>query len=185
MRIAVLGWGSLIWCPGQLKIGSLWHTDGPALPIEFARISKDGRLTLVIHAETVEQRTFWAMMEPDELSKSVVNLADREGCNPKAIGMADVNRASSETSINDWLGQRTDIDAVIWTNLRTNWRDKRNCEFSCQDALAYINGLGRQKRERAEQYIRNAPSQIQTQLRALLRSTLRWTDNDLPRILFI
>jgi 1-acyl-sn-glycerol-3-phosphate acyltransferase len=48
MRIAVLGWGSLIWSPGNLKIDREWHEDGPFLPIEFARVSQDGRLTLVL-----------------------------------------------------------------------------------------------------------------------------------------
>jgi hypothetical protein len=47
--IAVIGWGSLIWCPGILRTKSRWHSDGPALPIEFARISGDNRLSLVIH----------------------------------------------------------------------------------------------------------------------------------------
>jgi len=45
-KIIVLGWGSLIWDPRELKIkNSEWQKDGPNLPIEFARISQDGRLT--------------------------------------------------------------------------------------------------------------------------------------------
>lgn len=32
MKIAVIAWGSLIWCPGSLQIGSWWHKDGPVLP---------------------------------------------------------------------------------------------------------------------------------------------------------
>lgn len=89
MRIAVLGWGSLIWCPGQLKIQTPWHSDGPDLLIEFARISKDGRLSLVIHVGAIELKTNWTVMESDELSKAVDNLADREGCGRKLIGIAD------------------------------------------------------------------------------------------------
>lgn len=52
MAIAILGWGSLIWCPGNLRIRGPWRHDGPVLPIEFARISADGRLTLVVHRST-------------------------------------------------------------------------------------------------------------------------------------
>lgn len=49
MKIAVLGWGSLIWDQGNLQINDdRWHTAGPLLPIEFARISGGSRLTLVI-----------------------------------------------------------------------------------------------------------------------------------------
>ena len=48
MKIAVLGWGSLIWNKGKLRLTTNWTDGGPVLPIEFSRISDDGRLTLVI-----------------------------------------------------------------------------------------------------------------------------------------
>jgi hypothetical protein len=52
MKIAILGWGSLVWDPASLKEhlegDGEFIQGGPKLPIEFSRISKDGRLTLVI-----------------------------------------------------------------------------------------------------------------------------------------
>lgn len=48
MKIAVIGRGSLIWCPRGLRIASRWHLDGRELPLEFVRTSGDGRLTLII-----------------------------------------------------------------------------------------------------------------------------------------
>jgi hypothetical protein len=48
MRIAFVGWGSLIWNPGKLPLATNWTEVGPILPIEFSRISKDGRLTLAL-----------------------------------------------------------------------------------------------------------------------------------------
>jgi hypothetical protein len=48
MKIAVLAWGSLIWDPDTLKVADDFSLSGPCLPIEFSRISKGERLTLVI-----------------------------------------------------------------------------------------------------------------------------------------
>jgi hypothetical protein len=48
MKVLVLAWGSLVWDPGALRLASNWMEGGPVLPIEFSRISDDGRLTLVI-----------------------------------------------------------------------------------------------------------------------------------------
>jgi hypothetical protein len=58
MKIAVLGWGSLLWEQGVLRLASRWRTDGPWLPIEFARLSDRGRLTLVIHPESPAQQAY-------------------------------------------------------------------------------------------------------------------------------
>ncbi len=46
--IAVIAWGSLIWNPADLELASRWHKDGPVLPIEFARMSKNGAASLVV-----------------------------------------------------------------------------------------------------------------------------------------
>ena len=48
MKIAILGWGSLIWNQNGLPVKGQWKKNGPVLPIEFSRVSRDGRLTLVI-----------------------------------------------------------------------------------------------------------------------------------------
>ena len=45
--IVCLGWGSLIWRPGDLPVVD-WRDDGPAVSVEFVRESQDRRLTLVL-----------------------------------------------------------------------------------------------------------------------------------------
>src|SRR5712691_7390037 len=94
MKIAILGWGSLIWCPGSLRIRTLWHSDGPSLPIEFARISSDRRVTLVIHPGAPDQMTYWALSEFDNVVAARENLRLREGprCKP-----ADIHTLGSST----------------------------------------------------------------------------------------
>ena len=75
MKIAILGWGSLIWLPKDLKFdtNSGWKENGPVLPIEFARISKDGRLTLVITPNGTEVPTLYAVSSFDSLNLAVLN----------------------------------------------------------------------------------------------------------------
>ena len=48
MKIAVLAWGSLVWDPQDLQVAGKFAPNGPLLPIEFCRVSADGRLTLVV-----------------------------------------------------------------------------------------------------------------------------------------
>ena len=92
MKIAVLGWGSLIWCPKDLKIKDKnWKEDGPKLPIEFARISKDRRLTLVIYNKYINEKknwvqTLWNIMDVESIGEAIVNLGTREGASCKRIG---------------------------------------------------------------------------------------------------
>ena len=45
--------GFIDWNPGNLKIkDQKQKEDGPKLLVEFARISQDGRLTLVLYSES-------------------------------------------------------------------------------------------------------------------------------------
>src|SRR5580693_6858747 len=90
MRIACLGWGSLVWDPRELSIRREWFKDGPFVPVEFARQSSDGRMTLVIDRRAAPIRVLWAHMVPVELSVARDALRDREGipraARPSLIG---------------------------------------------------------------------------------------------------
>ena len=129
MNIAVIGWGSLIWCPRTLRIEPGWHLDGPMLPIEFARKSEDGRLTLVIHPRLKKQRTYWATSTCKTLPDAIENLRAREGkkCHQEDIQFVDrggSGHPSDSTSVSvvrKWLMKLGNVDAVIWTGLPGNY----------------------------------------------------------------
>lgn len=86
MRIAVIGWGSLIWDLRDLDIEGEWNTDGPLLPIEFARVSGGNRLTLVLVDNVPLQPALWAITRKASLAEAVTDLATREGTPASNIG---------------------------------------------------------------------------------------------------
>ena len=187
MKIAILGWGSLLWQPKDLhfneEIG--WSENGPFLPIEFARISKDGRLTLVITQNGTVVKTYFAFSNYDNLEEAVLNLAVREGSGRGQIGSYDKsdNTFSKEVffknNILEWINY-TDIDAVIWTNLGENWEIKNDNKEVIEEIVPdlridYIKNLKGNKSALAEEYIRRTPVQIQTHYRKLIEKELGWT----------
>ena len=187
MKIAILGWGSLIWLPKDLKFdtNSGWKENGPVLPIEFARISQDGRLTLVITPNGTEVTTLYSVSSFDSLDLAVLNLKKREGTNEKYIG--SYNKSKDEFSpiefpykdnIKNWI-QTTDFDAVIWTDLPENW-EIRNEEkvviktIDPNDRIDYLQNLKGSQSALAEEYIRNTPKQIATKYKTQIIKTLGW-----------
>ena len=194
MNIAVVGWGSLIWCPGSLRLRTRWHRDGPRLPIEFARISGDQRLTLVIHPGCEEQTTYWAISGHDDPQQAIDNLKEREGCRARDIGWIVADDVGDQDAvrakIKEWLNRKPEMDAAVWTNLVTSWPEKRDREFNYEDAVRYLEELERRQQEatgclrRARDYVRNAPEQIQTPVRKRMSARTDWTDNTLAETLF-
>lgn len=87
MKVAIIAWGSLCWDPRDLSISSEnWLVDGPELPVEFARISNDGRLTLVIKLGWDKVTTLYAISSFDTLTDAINNLRIREGTTETNIG---------------------------------------------------------------------------------------------------
>jgi hypothetical protein len=181
-KIAVLGWGSLVWEPGGLNAAPKFASNGPLLPIEFCRVSDDGRLTLVID-ETYGAlcATYSAPSAIQDLDAAIDNLRLREGM-PNARGIGFVETASGKQSdialqrhpeavatIAAWATSNS-YDAVIWTALASNFDepDKGGEPFSVTAAIRYLETLeGRDaaKFAWALAYVRNAPPEVQTPVR--------------------
>jgi hypothetical protein len=91
-RIALLGWGSLIWDkrPDFDKYHGEWLADGPILPLEFSRVSGETRkraLTLVIDPDNGTNCTVqYAMSTRKDPDDAIADLRCREGTVMRCMG---------------------------------------------------------------------------------------------------
>jgi hypothetical protein len=179
VRIALLGWGSLIWDKGELPLKSEWKDDGPEIPIEFSRISssRDGALTLVIDPENgAWVSTFYAESKRNTLEDAICDLRTREGTLVKRIGFVNLLDGSQRSNIfpevaniiRRWASDN-DFDAVIWTDLPSNFKEKTDKEFELEEAVNYLKDLPSDGSKKAREYILNTPDEIQTPLGSRLR----------------
>jgi hypothetical protein len=204
VRIAVLGWGSLIWNPRELRLASHWQPDGPFLPIEFARISATGppRLTLAIRQDADKVRTLWAQSAHDKLDGAMENLATRENTTSEKIGYVrrgdqPLESRSRLTSIIgahlkatpeapttgdllqhiDWWRSEHQVDAVIWTDLPSNFEEsfRNDGQPAALSGETAVSYLESLRDAAfAEEYVRRAPPQIRTRIRRHLEKELGW-----------
>ena len=175
-NIACLGWGSLIWDPRGLPIRRGWFEDGPLIPVEFARQSQDGRMTLVVEASARPVRSLWALMDGEDLEEARDRLQKREGVTiVEHIGSwtrGDGDPASVR-GLGGWALARN-IDAVVWTALPPKF-GKRNGRLPTEDeVIAYLGELRGARRDEAECYIRRAPRQIDTAYRRRIEAEFNW-----------
>jgi len=179
MKIACLGWGSLVWNPRSLPIQRRWFEDGPFMPVEFTRQSRDGRVTLVIEPKASTVRVLWAVMLSTELQPAMEALRDREGITAdnwmSRIGSWERGHGDPQSipGLQDWARARR-IDAVIWTDLPPKFNDKETTP-SENEVIKYLRSLRGTVRDNAEHYVRRAPRQIDTDYRRRIEAELGWS----------
>ncbi|RLG59734.1 MAG: hypothetical protein DRN95_01390 [Candidatus Hydrothermarchaeota archaeon] len=200
-KIAVIGWGSLIWCPKGLKIRDKnWRENGPKLPIEFARISDDGRLTLVIYEKYLDNeknwvQTCWNEMDVDCIDEAIENLREREGTRRELIGYIKQKEIEMKDGvkviiyekryrsgfikvlkvIQDWMVEHG-LNGVVWTDLPANFKKIRGEEPNENSVIKYLEEIrdeNGEKWEKAEEYILLTPEQITTPLRGEIEKWLK------------
>jgi|SRR6185312_15092784 len=179
LKIACLGWGSLVWAPRELPIRREWFKDGPFAPVEFTRQSSDGRMTLVIDPTATPIKLLWAHMLPVDLSAAKVALRSREG----------ITAANWLSRIGSWQhgdpapdhipelpawADANGLDAVVWTALGPRF-GKTDKSPSAEKVIEYLRGLRGLIRESAKQYIESAPRQIDTDYRRQIKAALGWS----------
>lgn len=180
LRIALLGWGSLLWegGPDFDRWHDPWQYDGPTLKLEFSRISKKRlqALTLVIDTEHgVETAVAWCLSKRGTLADAMCDLRTREGTTLDNIGQAAItpgtgqaNCGLPEGAIAAWARAKN-LDAVIWTALKSNFHEKTTQPFSVGAVLTYIKALTPEGKVKAAEYIWRAPEFVKTPVRAALQ----------------
>jgi hypothetical protein len=123
----------------------------------------------------------------EDLDAAVENLRVREGMpSRRGVGFIDLHTGKQSPvaierhpraveAIKNWLVASA-YTGAIWTALASNFHepDKANERFSIDAALRYLQSLDARTRSAALNYIRQAPPEVQTPLRAAVSE--RWPE---------
>ncbi|MBO9576584.1 MAG: hypothetical protein J7494_12675 [Sphingobium sp.] len=167
VAIACLGWGSLVWNPDGLPVGD-WHPDGPELPLEFARLSGGGRVTLVIMPDGLRVPVLWSLLDVPGLAAGAAALRKRENTRADWIGCWPGDGSGQlAAQIGEWaIGKG--LDGVVWTGLPPKWADENGRIPTEVEVVGYLSALPADAAVEPFRYIRNAPAQIRTPYRKAL-----------------
>ena len=179
--VACLGWGSLTWDPRGLSIRRYWFDDGPLIPVEFARQSQDGRITLVLLDGARMVRSLWALMDARTEDDAREDLRKREGIFKKDAATFVGSWPSGPThpipALEEWALARR-LDAVVWTALPPKLQSAKGDQPTEDEIISYIRELRGARRTNAEQYVRRTPRQIDTAYRRRMEAEFNWTPLD-------
>jgi len=181
VKIACLGWGSLIWDPRVLPIRGSWFEDGPFLPIEFGRESNGKRITLVIANVEHTVQSLWALISVANIEEAKRKLAERESISEGnirySIGFWERSTGACHGKVAAQIGtwaERQHLDAVVWTNLKCGFTGTRGQMPTYAQILKHLKGLQHEESKVSEEYVRRAPIQIDTEYRRRLVMDLGW-----------
>ncbi len=175
MAIACIGWGSLIWNPQTLPIIGGWQDDGPPLPVEFARRSQNGLVTLVIVDGAPTVQTLWAPLNVPDLAAAVEALRQRERMpSSNRIGRWPDGAPNSQAKIIAAWAKERGLQGAVWTALPPKWNDEERVP-SCDEVLGYLAALTGDTQQQAEEYVRRSPLAVRTPYRAAIEAELDWT----------
>jgi hypothetical protein len=183
---AILGWGSLIWDLENLAphVWGDWAMGaGPALPMEFTRVSPKRKGALAVCLDAVHGvgcATNAIASAKDGIGAVVSDLARRERAPEERIGAVCLaSGQASGTSPEVVAGVRRWCLAegwagAVWTDLPSNFEDHLGEVFSVPRAVSYLRCLTGDSLDEAVRYIENAPAATDTPLRRALSADDWW-----------
>jgi hypothetical protein len=180
-KIAILGWGSLLWDRSESEFDEQhdeWKLDGPALKLEFSRKSSSrlNALTLVIDALHGQECTVaYALSKRVSPEEAIADLCAREKTKEKSIGCVFANGSRRQGRdghsldvIFQWAKDRS-IDVVLWTDLGGNFEGVAKVDF-VKAAVDHVQLLPAEGKVKAAEYVWRAPEFIVTPLRNALQA---------------
>lgn len=186
-RIAVIGWGSLIWDLDDLapRVSGDWLMGGgPRLPLEFSRISPKRLMSLVVvtdpdHGAPCETHAIASIR--DDIHAASADLQARERARrPDQIGAVclrtGLTRASDPRTgalVTEWCAA-IGATGAVWTDLPRNFAEVTGQPFDVTSGIAYLRGLPEAQLAAAVEYITLAPTGTATPLRGALEGEDWW-----------
>lgn len=180
-KIAILGWGSLLWDKAEGEFDEQhtdWKFDGPALKLELSRKSSSRLdvLTLVIDPLNGQEcKVAYTLSKRRSADEAIADLCAREKTKAKYIGcaFADGSRrqgrdCNSLDVIAQWAKDRA-IDVVLWTDLGSSFEGVAKADF-VRAAIDHIQRLAPEGKVKAAEYVWRAPKFIVTPLRNALQA---------------
>lgn len=182
-RVAIVGWGSLIWDPDNLapRLAGAWRMGaGPRLPLEFSRVSAKrlGALAVCIdEAAGVPCATHAVLSAREDADAARADLARRERAPLARIGLfcARTGRAEGPAAqaAAAWA-EENGLAGAVWTGLESNFLEETGAPFTLERAEAHLRALTGDSRREAVRYIENAPRWTDTPLRRRLAGRDWW-----------
>lgn len=179
MKIAVIGWGYLIWDRRGMDVAPEWLPDGPRLPVEFARFAEPPRLLPVLVEGAPLQPTFWTLSRKRSLLAAAADLAVREGTTTNDIGQWGRDEAVRKSFgiagvIAEWV-QAKGLDGAVWRAVEPNLRDGTPGFPSEEQRLDFLRELVAAGRAQdAKAYFDRMPSQIRTSFQERVWREFGW-----------
>ncbi|MEM1344321.1 MAG: hypothetical protein AAGI34_07040 [Pseudomonadota bacterium] len=185
-RIALLGWGSLLWDLDDLApwVEGAWRLGaGPRFPLEFSRVSAKrlGSLTVVLddaHGALCPTHAIVSVREG--IHAAAQDLARRERCTLARIGAlcleSGFERAASpgvSAHVAAWC-RAEGWRGAVWTDLESNFAESTGTAFSLEAGAAYLRTLKGAALDEAVRYITEAPAATDTPLRRALEEAPWW-----------